>query len=325
MLDEEDNAMIKGRKNEIDENRSKTKKFFIFMAPIMVMFLLLSAPLSFSKDKSILTIYTVNYPLKYFAERIGGKHAEVFFPAPADEDPAYWTPDVETVVSYQQADLILLNGAGYAKWISKATLPQSKLVDTSRSFSDRYIYMEEVLTHSHGPEGKHAHESLAFTTWIDFDLAAQQARAVAEAFIRKRPDLEKTFKKNYASLAQDLHKLDSDIMALVSTDRDQPLLGSHPVYDYLAKRYGINMKSLHWEPDEVPSRQQWAELQTILEEHPAHWMIWESEPIASSIDRLQEIGVGSLVFDPCGNVPDSGDFLDMMRRNVENLSVAYKH
>jgi zinc transport system substrate-binding protein len=324
MLDKEGKSMGIGRKNEADENRGKTEKSFIIMTHIIVMFLLLSAVPSYCKDKSILTIYTVNYPLMYFAERIGGKHVEVFFPAPSDVDPAYWTPDVETVVSYQQADLILLNGAGYAKWIVKATLPQSKLVDTSRSFRDRYIYMEEVLTHSHGPEGEHAHESLAFTTWIDFNLAAQQASAVAEAIIRKRPNLEKTFEKNYASLAQDLHKLDSDITALVSADQDQPLLGSHPVYDYLANRYGLNMKNLHWEPNEMPSRQQWAELQSILEEHPAQWMIWEGEPVASSVARLQELGVGSLVFDPCGNVPDNGDFMDMMRRNIENLRVVYK-
>ena len=28
-----------------------------------------------------LSVYTVNYPLAYFAERIGGNHVEVVFPA----------------------------------------------------------------------------------------------------------------------------------------------------------------------------------------------------------------------------------------------------
>jgi ABC-type Zn uptake system ZnuABC Zn-binding protein ZnuA len=30
------------------------------------------------------TVYVVNYPLQYFAERIGGEHVTVVFPAPAD-------------------------------------------------------------------------------------------------------------------------------------------------------------------------------------------------------------------------------------------------
>jgi zinc transport system substrate-binding protein len=61
-----------------------------------------------------LTAYVVNYPLKYFAERIAGDHAKVVFPAPSEGDPAYWMPDAETVAAYQKADLILLNGANYA-------------------------------------------------------------------------------------------------------------------------------------------------------------------------------------------------------------------
>ena len=63
-----------------------------------------------------LTVYVVNYPLRYFAERIGGELVRVVFPAPADVDPAHWSPDAETVAAYQAADLILLNGAGYARW-----------------------------------------------------------------------------------------------------------------------------------------------------------------------------------------------------------------
>jgi hypothetical protein len=44
-----------------------------------------------------LNVYVVNYPLKYFAERIGGEHVKVEFPAPADVDPAYWNPDLRDV------------------------------------------------------------------------------------------------------------------------------------------------------------------------------------------------------------------------------------
>jgi len=36
------------------------------------------------------------------------------------------------------------------------------------------------------------------------------------------------------------------------------------------------------------------------------------------------IGVKSLVFDPCGNKPDQGDFLSVMWQNVENLKSAFQ-
>jgi zinc transport system substrate-binding protein len=86
----------------------------------------------------------------------------------------------------------------------------------------------------------------------------------------------------------------------------------------------LNLKSLHWEPDEEISYRQWNELQETLQNHPAQWMIWEGEPMQKSVEKLQESGINSLVFDPCGNRPDKGDFLTVMQANIENLRSAYK-
>jgi zinc transport system substrate-binding protein len=54
-------------------------------------------------------------------------------------------------------------------------------------------------------------------------------------------------------------------------------------------------------------------------------MIWEGEPVQASVDKLKTLGIDSLVFDPCGNVPQQGDFLTIMRQNVENLKPAFQH
>lgn len=295
--------------------------FGLFCATVFILSLA-SIAASSSSDK--LVVYVVNYPLKYFAQRIGGDHVKVVFPAPADEDPAYWMPDAKTITDYQRADLILLNGANYAKWVTKVSLPRFRLMNTSARFKDRYIVTAEVLTHSHGPEGKHAHESLAFTTWMDLEFAAMQAMAICDALTRKNPRQRDAFQKKYKALEKDLIELDRNIKAVVSEDPSKPLLVSHPVYDYFARRYGLNIRSVHWEPDETPSAEQWLELQKILKEHPAKWMIWEGEPMGASVERLKSIEIKSLVFDPCGNVPDQGDFLTVMHQNVENLKFAFQ-
>jgi len=307
------------------EGLSFKRKMFFFGALFVLIHIAALPGISYSDTdvQEKLTIYVVNYPLKYFAERIAGDRAKVVFPAPSEGDPAYWMPDAETVAAYQKADLILLNGASYAKWMRKVSLPRSKMVDTSAKYKDRYITAEEVVTHSHGAEGAHAHESLAFTTWLDFDLAAKQARVVMEALSRKIPEAKDFFKKNYAALEQDLMALDNEMKRIAAKDPSSPLVASHPVYDYLSRRYGLNMKSVHWEPDEFPSEAQWSELRAMLKKHPAKWMIWEGEPMKESAERLKAMGVDSLVFDPCGNIPDQGDFMSVMRRNCENIKPAF--
>jgi zinc transport system substrate-binding protein len=296
---------------------SKRLAFFCFSLVTIASLLLFSTATAGESEK--LTIYVVNYPLQYFAERIAGEHAAVVFPAPADVDPAYWMPDAKTISDYQRADLILLNGANYAKWVNKVSLPRFRMVNTSAAFKDRYIETAEMLTHSHGAEGEHGHEALAFTTWIDFSLAAEQAKAIAKALSRKKPALRDTFQSNYEELARELLKLDRDIKEIVSKDQSRPLVVSHPVYDYFARGYGLNIRSVHWEPDEIPTTEQMVELHTILKDHPAKWMIWEGEPINESVERLKAIGLQSVVFDPCGNAPDQGDFMSMMQQNVQNL------
>ena len=65
-----------------------------------------------------LSVYVANYPLKYFAERIGGDEVRVSLPVPKGVDPAFWRPSTEAIADYQSADLILLNGASYSKWAS---------------------------------------------------------------------------------------------------------------------------------------------------------------------------------------------------------------
>lgn len=286
--------------------------------------ILLCIPVQFARAGDVLEVYAVNYPLKYFAERIGGPRVAVTLPLPPDVDPAYWEPGIAEIAAFQQADLILLNGAGYARWTGKVSLPRAKTVDTSRAIKDRYITTKEVTTHSHGAEGKHAHEALAFTTWLDPSLAARQAGAVYEALVRRRPELASEFQANLASLENDLLALDTRLKDIVSKNPATPVVFSHPVYDYLIRRYGMNARSVHWEPDEVPTGEQLKALKQVLAIHPAGWMIWEGTPDGASVEKLTALGIQDTVFDPCGNQPASGDFMTVMQQNVLNIEAVFR-
>lgn len=271
-----------------------------------------------------LTIYTVNYPLAYFAERIAGDQAMVIFPAPVDVDPAFWQPDLETIRDYQQADLILLNGAGYAKWVSKTSLPRLRTVDTSKNFSGQLIKSESGIKHSHGSGDTHSHAGTAFTTWLDMSQAVKQAGAIADALKRKRPQQSKLFEQNLQELEKDLLNLDAQITAVAKKKPSLPLLASHPVYQYLAKRYQLNLQSVMWEPGEVPDEAQWQALKDMQVTRQANWMLWEAEPNTVTATRLKSLGINSLVYQPIGNKPVSGDFISVMRNNQVNLQQAFK-
>lgn len=263
-------------------------------------------------------VYATNYPLAYFAERIAGDTAQVRFPE-IDGDPAFWQPSDKQVAEMQGAALILMNGAAYEKWAKTVSLPDSKTADTSAGFADRYIEITENSTHSHGKESEHSHAGTAFTTWMDIDLARQQALAVRDTLIKAMPDQKKTLEKNTSKLLADLATLHEDMQSVTAAIGDRPLVASHPVYQYFARQHKLNIASVLWEPETVPKADDMKTLKAILADHAAGWMIWEGEPAAESVELLKAIGVKSVVVDPSGNRPDEGDWLTVMRQNIENL------
>jgi len=266
-------------------------------------------------------VYTVNYPLADFAEAIAGPDLTVVFPAPPGEDPAYWQPDTEILLAFQRADLILLNGAGYAKWIAAAVLPRGRMVDTSAAAGARLIAAEgDTVAHVHGPEGDrvHAHDT-AFTTWLDLSLARAQASAVLAAMTVRWPDMTDELTQRHAALDARLAALDTALETAARAHAGKPLLASHPVYQYLARRYRLDIASLHWEPGIDPGEPEWQALETLLRTHPAKTMLWEGKPAPSTRERLASMGIAVVVFPTLANRPREGSFIDIMTESAARL------
>ena len=116
----------------------------------------------------VMQVMVMNHPLMYFVRRLTGDSLEVKLLAPAGTDPALWAPEVADVLMLQAADLVLLNGAGYEGWLDKVSISAGKLVDTSAGFRDRWIRVEDQVTHSHGPQGEHSHGSEIGHTILEF-------------------------------------------------------------------------------------------------------------------------------------------------------------
>jgi putative ABC transport system permease protein len=265
-------------------------------------------------------VAVVNYPLQYFTKRIAGDHVEVFFPVPRVEDPAFWKPRDQDIEAYQQADLILLNGAEYEKWLPAVALPLTRQVVTSQVFADRYVTNGEVVTHSHGPQEMHSHGSIDFNTWMDPQQAALQAQSIHDQLARLLPEGANAFHTNLRALQNDLGEIDAAIQQASAPLGNSPLLGSHPVYQYAARRYGWNLKSVHWEPDEMPSEEEWQKFEKLHRDHPGKIMLWEEDPLPAVAERLRKMGIEPLAFETCASEPEQGDYLAAMKANAARLA-----
>jgi zinc transport system substrate-binding protein len=115
------------------------------------------------------------------------------------------------------------------------------------------------------------------------------------------------------------------MLALPEQATDRRFMASHPVYQYLARRYRLDLAVMTWEPHEFPGPEQWQHFNRIRQQQEAGQMLWEAMPLEQTARQLAAAGVAVVVFAPCMNVPDEGDFLTVMQQNVENLKAAVEN
>jgi len=275
-----------------------------------------ASPDSISRSKPL--VITSNYPLYFFTQEIAGDSIEVHFPA-ITGDPAMWAPTGPDVAQLQNADLLILNGAGYESWLAFTTLPAGHSLDTTELFQEMLLPIENETVHQHGPAGEHSHQGTAFTTWLDPQLAIEQARAIMQGLSLLEPGQSGLFEINFEKLKQRLTQLDQALASAFAELGEQPVIFSHPVYQYLQHRYGINGRSMHWEPDAEPGTREWIDFGNLLRQHPAKLMIWEGTPLDSVRVKLEQMGIQIVVFSPAGNVPSDGDYFTVMEQNLAGL------
>jgi zinc transport system substrate-binding protein len=153
----------------------------------------------------------------------------------------------------------------------------------------------------------------------DPGLAVEHAQAILEAFVEARPQDESAFREGFTALEADLVELDRQLDDWSRAVGDTPLIFSHPVYQYLTRRYGLNAMLLHWGPNEIPDETQWQRLEELIDGRTGRWMIWEDRPLDATVERLRSAGIESVVFAPCGNTPHESDYLKAMQRGITEL------
>lgn len=267
-------------------------------------------------------VVVVNYPLEYFARRIGGDLIQVTFPVPDDQDPVYWEPSGNEIAEIQAADLVLLNGADYAKWTLRATLPWSRTIVTCEGLEEELIEIPDAVVHSHGPEGEHSHAGLVSETWLDPELAIRQARVICDALCDLVPDKKADFEREFLDLQGDLQTLADEVDETLRNISGK-WLSAKPRFHYLLARCETAPEVLHWEASETIESAQWESLASRLN-GGSGILLWSEPPTTATRERLVDDGVKCVVMDTIARRPKEGDFLSVMRDNLETIRSAFR-
>ncbi len=271
------------------------------------------------------TVVVTFFPVYYMVEEIAGDAVNLVCPLPKGSDPIFWQPGDADIEILQHADLVIANGAGYEKWMTSLSLPESRLVNTAAPLKDEYIYIKKGREHRHGAGGLHSHVGMDGHTWLDLENARIQARQVLEGLVLLMPNKEDDFRRRHLLLDGKLAELAAQFKELGQEFSGVPILSSHPAYNYLARRIGLDIFNLDLDPMAELSPEALQAIKETLLAHKASILLWESQPLARVAETVKsQFGLTSVVFSPCEDPglakPGAhGDFVAMMAANYQNL------
>ncbi|MCP3739304.1 metal ABC transporter solute-binding protein, Zn/Mn family [Rossellomorea sp. BNER] len=105
-------------------------------------------------DGEKLTIYTTLYPLKDFAEKIGGNKVEVKTLIPTGGDAHTFEPTTKDLIEVAEADAFIYNGLGMEPYAEKI----KKAVDSDKTLMIEASKGVDVITSGHNHEHGHNEE-----------------------------------------------------------------------------------------------------------------------------------------------------------------------
>lgn len=174
---------------------------------------------------------------------------------------------------------------------------------------------DEHHEHDHGPLDPHF--------WLDPDLMATAAGAIAETLTEADPQNAEAFGEGEAGLRADLEQIDDQYRAELQGCTDEVMLVSHLAFGYLAQRYDLTQVGLAGlDPHVEPSPAHLADIRRVVEAEDVQTIFLE--PLASprvTEALADELDLQVLALDSVENRTDEqADYLDVLQANLEALS-----
>ncbi|WP_017599722.1 metal ABC transporter substrate-binding protein [Nocardiopsis lucentensis] len=308
-------------------------------------------------EDAALTLVTGVYPLEWLAGRVGGDRVAVTQLTEPGAEPHDLELTGRQIGEVSEAD-IAFYVSGLQPAVDEAV--EQEAADTALDVADVVELHpigddgghEHEDEHAHEEEGEHAHEEEGEHEahaeedeegheegdghdhgefdphfWLDVDLMAEAAAALADRMAELDPDGAQTYEENAEAVTAELTTIGEEYDAgLTDCARHEVVVG-HTAFAYLTEAHGLEQIGVSGvDPDTEPSPSQIAAIADIVEERDITTVFTEPLMPAATADTIAaESGAEVAVLDPLEGVTDQSpgdDYPSIMRGNLAALTAA---
>jgi len=236
---------------------NKQKIFLTSITIAIILILGVVSLFSASEPKSgKLSIVATFYPLAFLTQEIGGDQIQVTQLVPSNTEMHGWEPQASHILSAEDADIIVYNGAGLDEWLKDDVLPA--LSSTRNRTVVETTHGLELFTgeehDEHEESGEQEHGLYDPHTWVSPYMAKLQAQKIYDAIVQVDPKYESYYTQRWQTLEAKLAELDANYTAELSNANKDAIFVSHEAFGYLAHRYGFEQHGIiGLSADEQPS------------------------------------------------------------------------
>ena len=254
-------------------------KYFCPGISLVFLAILIFTPLAKTRAEGVSAITTI-FPLKEFAETVGGERVKVRLLLPPGAEPHTWEPKPSDIIKLSQADFFIYMSGEMEPWVGGIlkSLQNSRLrvIEVSREVPINPMsaanYHENHHDHgaeAHGTGGEH--EGGDPHVWLDFEYDQKILGRIAEVFAQKDPGGADYYRRNAQNYKAKLRALDQRYKEVLSNCESREfILGSHAAFFYLANRYGLKQVPLYGvSPNAEPTPKKMAEVISLAKKHGA--------------------------------------------------------
>ncbi len=192
---------------------------------------------------------------------------------------------------------------------------------------EEHGHEEHAEEEGHEEGDGHDHGDLDPHFWLDLDLMAETAHALADRMAELDPDGAQTYEDNAEAVTAELEAIGQEYDEGLADCAHREVVVGHTAFAYLTEEYGLEQIGVSGvDPDTEPSPSQIAAIADIVEERGITTVFTEPLMPAATADTIAaESGAEVAVLDPLEGVTDQSpgdDYPSIMRGNLAALTTA---
>jgi len=253
------------------------------------------------------------FPFSDMAKRLGGEYVESNVLVPAGSSPHTYEPTVSDVEKLNNADVVLVVGAGMDDWVRKmmidSGIDEDKIVDLSKFVTLRNF--------NEGEEG----QSVDPHYWVSPKRVLEFLDDITAKYKEVDGDNAVAYDGRLKNYTEEMTQLDAEIREVVAGYSRKEIVTLHDAFGYFADDYGLTIAGVI-EPisGSEPTAQQIEELENKIRELNVPAVYGEPQLSTKIVDSLQndlQIKVGTL--DPLGGVEARLSYVGTVKFNLTEL------